>query len=696
MAMHAVVVVALLGAAAGSASAPAPASAPGSVSSTARPLATLGDILVVALDAPAFDRLPREQKLLAYWLAEAAAAGDAIAWDQSYRHNLTIVRLLRGILAHGAVAPPETLERVRAFARLVYLNRGLHDSTTGRKLVPQFGPAELRTAALAARADGATFELGSGVQLETALRALVGPLFDPAVDPLRTDKAPAPGQDPLRTSAINFYLGVSRGDLEGFAERFPLNSRLVKDEGALREEVWRAGRPAKGRAHPAVAPGMYADRLERVVAALEQAQALARGLQQKALRARIAFLRTGELAELRSADRDWVRQATPVDAVLGFVETYADPRGRKALFEGYVGIEDPERSRALRALSSAAGWLEAQLPIAQQYKRPRPAMPTAAALWPIASAGDARPLGIAGVSLPNEQAEREQHGSKSLLFPAVDDAMTQVREAALLREFAPAAVASELARCRPQLRFARAALHEIAGHASGQVSPELAREKKDPAELLGGDADTLEEARADLVAHWTALDPRARELGLIADARCQALYPQWVVTDLSTGVAEIPEGDSVTEDHQRAAALIRSWLAENGAMVEERQQGRRVFLAVPERFRDAVGGLLALLQDIKGRGDAARLSPLLRQRADRLDPVWRDEVVARMGKLGLPRRVEILLPRVVVADEPAAPKERQVRRGRARKAPAAARIGDVRLDVPVDLDARILQDWSGF
>ena len=59
-----------------------------------------------------------------------------------------------------------------------------------------------------------------------------------------TAKTPPPGQDILQASSNTFYQGVTLADLKGFEEQYPLNSRVVKDaNGALREEVYRAGTP---------------------------------------------------------------------------------------------------------------------------------------------------------------------------------------------------------------------------------------------------------------------------------------------------------------------------------------------------------------------------------------------------------------------------------------------------------------------
>ncbi|GAC1337905.1 MAG: dihydrofolate reductase [Myxococcales bacterium] len=646
-------------------------------------IATLGETAVIALPAPGFDQLPRDQRLLAYWLGRAGSAGDAIAYEQSYRHNLPIVRLLRGILTHAQAVPAEVLPPLREYARALYLHHGVHDDLTGRKVVPRLRPAELRAAALAARAAGGDLGLSPGASLEAFLRELEGPVFDPAQDALRTDKAPANGGDPLRASAVNFYEGVGLKDLATFRDRFPLNSRLVKEDGRLVEQVYRAGQPqGRGRkgaqAEPAVPAGLAAERLARSGAALEQAMQLAGGAQLRGLRELAAYLRTGEPDRFRASQREWLKEATPVDYILGFVETYADPRGQKALWEGFVGYQDAPRTETVRRLAAAAQYFEDAKPWPAAYKRQGIAVPAAAALWLAAGSGDNRPQSFAGVNLPNENAEREKFGSKSFLLPGYDDAVAQVRSAALTREFAPPALADALVRCRSQQRFALVAFHEIVGHASGRVSSALADARLDPADVLQEGYNTLEEARADLVGHWHAGDPRTKEIGLLPDSRCQDLYPQYATTEWLLSLANVPEGDRVEEDHLRGDQLMTWWFTSKGAIAAQTLGGKRyLVVADAARWRAAAGELLALLQDLKARGDRAQLKALLDAHASRLDPGLRDEVIGRIRSLRVPRRVLALSPvlRPVLADGVAV---------------------DATAEPVRDLDAQILADWAGF
>ena len=118
-------------------------------------------------------------------------------------------------------------------------------------------------------------------------------------------------------SANNLYDGVSLADLEGFREQYPLNSRLVKRDGRLVEEVYRVG-------------GRYSREIEGIVRHLEAARPYATPAMAEALGALIRCYRTGEAADREAYDIAWVQDKdSPVDTINGFVEVYLDARGVK-------------------------------------------------------------------------------------------------------------------------------------------------------------------------------------------------------------------------------------------------------------------------------------------------------------------------------------------------------------------------------
>ncbi|MFH1533042.1 MAG: hypothetical protein ABIK09_20140 [Pseudomonadota bacterium] len=197
-----------------------------------------GRVTLLQLYADGFEALPLRDRILAYHLHRASVAGRDIAWDQTHRHALTIRRLLDAVLTHPRGVPEETLGRIRRYARLLWLNNGPYYTRTKDRFAPEFTRSEFVDALGVAQGNGAPLEGVGGL-----LAAVEGFLFDPRAEPLSTNKNPLPGGDILLDSGNNCYAGVSMVDLERFEEQYPLNSRLVKREGRLEEEVLRAGRP---------------------------------------------------------------------------------------------------------------------------------------------------------------------------------------------------------------------------------------------------------------------------------------------------------------------------------------------------------------------------------------------------------------------------------------------------------------------
>lgn len=524
-------------------------------------IAQVDGAAVLALSAPSFASVSREQRLVAWWAAQALQAGDALVAEQGYRHNLNIIRILRGILSRPHAVPAPLLSRIRSFARVVYLNHGIHDSETGRKRLPSFSAAELRTAALAAQASGADFDL-HGAALEYALRALDGPLFDPRVAAVRT----VHGRD-LTESAVNLYDGVTLHDLKAFRERAPRSSQLVKEQGVVSERPYRlpAAADALDRALPYAAPPQRA-----VIESLS------------------SFLRSGEPDTAVAAELNWAEAFGPVDFFAGFFDTSADPRGRKALFGGAVGVADPERSEALQLGGRRA----------------------AEALFLIAAAGAFRPVRTFALTLPE----------KTALFAAALEAAAQVGSAGVISALADPRFSSALSRCGPSQRFAMLALRE----------------------LTRAGADAIEEALAEVSAHLSA----ATATGLMPDASCRELWPQFAALQWLASLGAADPGDRIEADRERAAQLQIWWFTSKGALVERRSAAGRYFTVPdPARFRAAATELRDLLLANRAPGESGRVRELLERHASRVDPQLRDEVLSRLS--GVPRRVAVLPPRLV-------------------------------------------------
>src|SRR5262245_8301315 len=219
-------------------------------------LEQVDDAAVVQYYADGFERLPPDQKVLVWHLYQAALAGRDLYYDQRYRHALDMREVIEEILTHhpdarrtaDSNAGSPVIEEIRRYAKLFWINSGPHGSISARKFVLKCAPQDLRDAADEAAAHGARFPTRAGETLDALIDRLRGPFFAAEVDAMVTCKTPADGGDILSASANNLYRGVTMADLEGFDERFGLNSRLVRSNRSPVEEVYRIN----GRVHTEV------------------------------------------------------------------------------------------------------------------------------------------------------------------------------------------------------------------------------------------------------------------------------------------------------------------------------------------------------------------------------------------------------------------------------------------------------------
>ncbi len=359
----------------------------------ARPylLERVGEAAIVQLYADGFSELPLREKLLVWHLAQAAIAGRDIYFDQRYAHNLEMRELLEALVPEWPRMPEDVREPLAGYTKLFWINSGPHNSLTAQKFVLECSPDAFEREVHEAVLRGARVPSRAGEPLDALLSRLRPLFFDKSVHRTVTSKTPGEGQDILTASVNNLYDGVTAADLEGFEEAYPLNSRLVKRDGALVEEVYRIG-------------GRYAPYIERVCAHLEAAVPYATPAMGRALQALVRFYRTGSTDDRRAYDIAWVEDRdSPVDTINGFVEIYMDARGRKGSWEALVYYLHPEKTAAISRIAEHAQWFEDRMPWDPRYRKPRVTGVTARAIEVVIETGDSGPMTPIGINLPNDQ-----------------------------------------------------------------------------------------------------------------------------------------------------------------------------------------------------------------------------------------------------------------------------------------------------
>jgi dipeptidyl-peptidase-3 len=545
--------------------------------------------------------------------------------------------VLEAIITTGG-GDERTLAEIHRYTKLFWANTGPYNNLTARKFILKCTPEQFAAAAHAAAAKGARFPLRKGETLDQLLTRLKPMFFDAAVDPAVTTKTPVDGRDILSSSANNLYSGVSAKELDGFTERYPLNSRVVKRNGKIVEEVYRLG-------------GRYDPQIREIIRHLEAAIPLATERMGKALRALVQWYRTGEAVDRREYDIAWVADTgSPVDTINGFTEVYLDARGVKGAWEALVFYVNRTKTAAIQKLAADAQWFEDHMPWDRQYCKENVQGVTANIIDVVIETGDAGPVTPIGINLRNDQEVREKYGSKSVSISNVNEAYDRSMDAGFRSEFSWSPEEAERAKTWQGTAHELATdLHEVIGHASGRLNHNLLG--CTPQTSLKEQYSALEEARADLVALYFLPDQKMVEMGLIRaedhDAVVRAEYENYARTPL-VQLRRIREGTTIEEDHMRNRQMIVNWLMANTRAIERRVRDGKTYnvMVNPKAFRDGVARLLAEVQRIKSNGDYPAAKSLFERHGIYFDPKLRDEIVARVDRLKLPSYTAFVQPRL--------------------------------------------------
>ena len=631
-------------------------------------LERVDEAAVVQLYAEGFPALPLREKILVWHLYLAALAGRDIFYDQRYAHSLEMRAVLEAILTHDEDVDPKAAAEIRRYTKVFWLNSGPYSNITARKFLLHLPKADFVAAAHAAAGRGAQFPQREAESLDALIDRLAPCFFDPTFDPVLTNKTPGPGRDILEASANNLYVGVSMDDIAQLGERYGLNSRLVKKNGQLVEEVYRVG-------------GRYDREIRRIIRHLEDALPYATAPMAEALRALVRFYQTGEEGDRIAYDVAWVRdRESPVDTINGFVEVYMDPRGTKGSWEALVYYVHAEKTRKIETIAANAQWFEDHMPWDPRFRKSAVMGVTARATEVVFETGDSGPLVPIGINLPNDQAIREQFGSKSVSMSNVNEAYEYAMPDAMRVEFAWDA--ERAARARRFGAFAHelaTEMHEVIGHGSGRMAEGVT---VPPHVLLKEQYSAIEEARADLVALYFLPDPKLVELGLVAAEDHEDVYQaeyQHYARNALLQLRRIRHGTQIEEDHMRNRHMIVNWLMAHTSAIEVRKRGGKTYFVMVDAvaFREGVGRLLAEVQRIKAEGDYEAAKALIETYGVHFDPALRDEVVERVDALNLPSYTAFVMPRL------------EARYG------DDGEIVDVEISYPCDLERQMLE-YSAF
>ena len=582
------------------------------------------DLKVMRYKVPGWESLSLQQKAYAYHLAEAAKYGRDILWDQNCKDNLRVRHAVEAIIAgYEGDRSCEDFAAFEVYAKRLFFSNGMHHHYGEKKFLPEC-PREYFAALMEA--------------VGYADEGLLEIIYNPDIYPWR--RTPETSGDIVRASAVNFYEGVTREEVEKYYASivdpkdptpisYGLNTKVVKGEdGVIRELPWKVG-------------GIYGPAIEKICGELELARGFAENdIQRRALGLLIEYYNTGDLRKWDEFNIEWVKDTLgTVDFINGFIEDYNDPLGRKASWEGYVNIKDFAASERSETLSANAQWFEDHSPVDPRFRKAKVKGVSAKVINAVCLAGDSYPSTPIGINLPNADWIRKDHGSKSVTIANIThayDYAAQELPNSTLAEFAWSQ--EEIDRYRRWGGIAdeiHTDLHECLGHGSGQLLPGVSTT------AMGEYSSALEETRADLFGLYYTADPKMVELGIMPDPEAyKAEYEQYIRNGLMVQFTRVALGDLNTEAHMQNRKLIAEWCYEKGReanVIEKKVRDGKTYFVVNdfEALRGLFAELLAEIQRIKSEGDYEAGKNLIETYAVHIDPELHKEVLERYEKLNL-------------------------------------------------------------
>ena len=610
------------------------------------------DFEVLRYEVPGFDELPLQQKQLAYYLSQAALAGRDIYYDQNFEHNLRIRKLLAAIVkSYTGDREADDFQALLTYAKRVWFAHGIHHPSSADKMIPGFTPEALIR--MVAGSDASLLPLDEGQSRGELMDMLRPIIFDPDVAPKAISLDP--DVDNVVNSAMNYYSGVTTADVETFYAAkvdddpdrpvsWGLNSQLAKVDGEVVERTWYID-------------GMYGPAIAEIVGWLEKALGVAENEEQKAwIDALIKYYRSGDLADFDAYNIAWVADTeSRVDAVNGFIEVYGDPLGYRGAWEATVAIKDLEATDRIATIGSNAQWFEDNSPIMEEHKKADVVGISAKVNTVVMQGGASNHSGVIGKNLPNPNWIRAEHGSKSVTLGNLMAGHERASAAGgLSDEFAFSDEEKQRAETYGALgALLRVDMHEVIGHASGQINPGVGT----PKETLKSYASALEEARADLVAMYYIMDPKLVELGLMPSLDVgKVIYDSQIRNGLQMQLRRVELGSDLQQAHMRNRQLIAGWAyemgLENNVIEKVERDGKHYFVINDyEALRGIFAEQLREIQRIKSEGDFDAGQQLIETYGVRIDQEMHAEVLERVAALDIASYRGFIQPRLVAVED---------------------------------------------
>ncbi|KPA73362.1 dipeptidyl-peptidase III putativemetallo-peptidase Clan M- Family M49 [Leptomonas pyrrhocoris] len=590
--------------------------------------------------ANAFKDLTSKQRHYAHHMMMAGWCGAPVVAQQLSPESLPLLRFfykflsaqpleaLRANTASAGVAA-EAVEQFLEYFALVYSNMGNYMSFGDSKFIPAV-PKET-FAKIVASADAAA----------TMDAALLDAIYDLHESKLTLDFPPK-GSTRYYSPNITREDALVANEFLASKKIDGVNTRVFKeDDGTLVIRVAAAEEktvPAvtfNGRA-VAMHFGDFKEEMARVVGELRQARAYAENdIEVRMLDHYIEHFLHGDVDAHKASQKEWVKDVGPtVETNLGFIESYRDPSGVRAEWEGFVAVVNKEQSKMYGALVAQAEKFIAQLPWGAAFEKDVFTSPDFTSLDVLGFASSGIP---AGINIPNYDDIRQNVGFKNVYLSNVVGAITFKEKVNHITDADWEVYKTSVLAATS----VNVGIHELLGHGTGKLLTEdddgrlnFDKNTIDPisghpvtswykpgdtySSVFGGMASSYEECRAEAVSLYLCLQPALLEIFHLTTAQEQqdAIYICWL-NMVRAGLCGLefytPETQQWRQAHMRARFCILEALARAPNPIvhitEDEKDGLLITLdreRIATDGRKAIGDLLVNLNVNKSAANATR------------------------------------------------------------------------------------------